>query len=78
MHAAYFRPGGVSFDIPRGLLSDIYLFTEQFFWRLDEIESLLTNNRIWRQRLVNIGTVSLNQALKYSFTGPLVRGSGFA
>jgi len=46
MHAAYFRPGGVAFDLPLGLLNDIYLFTKQFNSRIDEIEELLTNNRI--------------------------------
>lgn len=46
MHAAYIRPGGVSQDIPSGLLSDIYLFVEQFYYRIDEIRDLLTNNRI--------------------------------
>ena len=78
MHAAFFRPGGISQDIPLGLLSDIYHFIHQFHWRLEEIEGLLTNNRVWKQRLVDIGIVSLNQALRYSFTGPLLRGSGFA
>lgn len=78
MHAAFFRPGGVSLDLPIGLLSDIYYFIHQFNWRLEEIESLLTNNRIWKQRLVDIGIISLNKALKYSFTGPLLRGCGFS
>src|SRR6056300_1843329 len=54
MHAAYFRPGGVTQDIPAGLLQDIYLFIDQFASRIDEIEEMLTNNRIWKQRLVNI------------------------
>jgi NADH dehydrogenase (ubiquinone) Fe-S protein 2 len=46
MHAAYIRPGGVSLDLPLGLLGDIYLFQKQFEGRLDEIEALLTQNRI--------------------------------
>jgi NADH dehydrogenase (ubiquinone) Fe-S protein 2 len=46
MHAAYFRPGGVQFDLPIGLLNDIYFFIEQFTSRINEIEELLTNNRI--------------------------------
>jgi len=46
MHAFYIRPGGVSYDIPAGLLSDIYLFISKFSYRIDEIEELLTNNRI--------------------------------
>ena len=52
MHAAYFRPGGVSMDIPAGLLNDIFLFAEQFNIRLLEVEEMLTENRIWKQRLV--------------------------
>ena len=58
MHAAYFRPGGVSQDLPLGMLEDIYTFAEQFGTRLDEIEELLTDNRIWKQRLIDIGVVS--------------------
>jgi NADH dehydrogenase (ubiquinone) Fe-S protein 2 len=58
MHAAYIRPGGVSFDIPNNFLNNVYLFITQFSGRLDEIEELLTNNRIWHQRLKNIGVVS--------------------
>lgn len=59
MHAAYIRPGGVSEDLPLGLLDDIYSFISAFSQRILEIEELLTNNRIWKQRLVNIGVVSL-------------------
>jgi NADH:ubiquinone oxidoreductase subunit D len=62
MHAAYFRPGGVAIDIPKGLLDDIYFFTRQFSSRIDEIEELLTENRIWKQRLINIGCVTKLQA----------------
>ena len=76
MHASYFRPGGVAYDLPLGLLDDIYIFIKQFSFRLDEIEELLTNNRIWKQRLVNIGIVSLDDALSMGFTGVLLRGSG--
>jgi len=59
MHAAYIRPGGVAQDLPCGLISDIYTFIDQFASRVDEIEEMLTNNRIWKQRLVNIGIVSV-------------------
>lgn len=76
MHAAYIRPGGVSQDIPIGLLQDIYKFCRQFFNRLDEIEELLTNNRIWKQRLVDVGRVSALDALNWGFSGPMLRGSG--
>jgi NADH dehydrogenase (ubiquinone) Fe-S protein 2 len=76
MHAAYLRPGGVSQDIPLGLLDDIYLFIAQFGIRLDEIETMLTNNRIWKQRLVDIGIVSAKEALDWGFSGVMLRGSG--
>jgi NADH dehydrogenase (ubiquinone) Fe-S protein 2 len=76
MHAAYFRPGGVAQDLPLGLLDDIYFFIENFQDRLAELHAVLTTNRIWRQRLVNIGIVSAKDALSYSFSGPMLRGSG--
>ena len=63
MHASYFRPGGVNQDLPLGLLNDIFIFINQFGSRLDEIEELLTNNRIWKQRLVDVGRVTLKDAL---------------
>jgi len=76
MHAAYFRPGGVNTDLPLGLVEDIYSFCEQFRTRLDEIEELLTGNRIWKERLVDIGIVSGADALSNGFTGVMLRGSG--
>jgi NADH dehydrogenase (ubiquinone) Fe-S protein 2 len=76
IHASYIRPGGVSIDLPLGLLDDIYTFTSQFSTRLDEIEEILTNNRIWKQRLVNIGTVTAKNALILGFSGVILRGSG--
>ncbi|KAJ1617159.1 nife hydrogenase-like protein [Pavlovales sp. CCMP2436] len=76
MHAAYIRPGGVAMDMPIGLCDDIFRFCEQFSGRLDEVEELLTNNRIWKQRLVDIGTVSAADALNWGFTGVMLRGSG--
>lgn len=76
MHAAYFRPGGVAQDLPVGLLSDIHTFISQFSYRLDEIEELLTENRIWKQRLVDIGIVSSDTVKKYGLTGVMARGSG--
>lgn len=78
MHAAYVRPGGVAFDLPKGLLNDINIFTNQFVFRLDEIEELLTCNRIWKQRLVDIGIVSADTAETYGFSGVMLRGSGVA
>ena len=77
-HSAYFRPGGVGRDIPAGLLEDISAFVEQFPKYLDDAESLLTENRIFRQRMVDIGVVSPEQALDWGFTGPMLRGSGVA
>ena len=76
MHSAYFRPGGVHTDLPKGLLTDIYIFKEQFKLRLLEIEEMLTENRIWKQRLVDIGVVSLSQAQDWGFSGVMLRGSG--
>ena len=76
MHAAYFRPGGVSVDIPHGLLNDIFIFCEQFKIRLLEMEELLTTNRIWKQRLVDIGVVTVKNAYDWGFSGVMLRGSG--
>merc|ERR1719378_193263 len=77
MHAAYVRPGGVALDLPIGLMDDIHHFISHFAARVDEVEELLTNNRIWKQRLVDIGVVSMQQALDYGFSGVMLRGSGF-
>jgi NADH dehydrogenase (ubiquinone) Fe-S protein 2 len=76
MHTAYVRPGGVSQDIPLGLLDDIYIFAEQFGTRVDEMEEMLTTNRIWKQRLVDIGVVTAKEATDWGFSGVLLRGSG--
>jgi NADH dehydrogenase (ubiquinone) Fe-S protein 2 len=76
MHAAYIRPGGVASDLPLGFLDDVYLFIKQFASRLDEIEELLTSNRIWLNRLIDIGIVTKNQALNWGFSGVMCRASG--
>lgn len=76
MHASYFRPGGVQVDIPKGLLDDIYMFVEQFTLRLTEMEDMLTENRIWKQRLVDIGVVTAQDACQWGFSGVMLRGSG--
>jgi len=76
LHAAYIRPGGVSLDLPIGILDDIFLFCNKFIDRLDEIEEMLTSNRIWKERLVDIGVVSSENALEWGFSGVLLRGSG--
>lgn len=78
MHAAYIRPGGVSADIPLGFLDDLYIFTTQFNNRLDEIEEMLTGNRIWKERLVDIGVVTAKDAVEWGFSGVMLRGSGIA
>jgi len=78
MHAAYIRPGGVSLDLPIGLLDDIYTFTQQFSIRIDEMEEMLTNNRIWKQRLVDIGVVHAKDAYAWGFSGVMLRGSGIS
>ena len=78
MHAAYIRPGGVTQDLPLGLCEDIFRFSQQFASRIDEMEEMLTNNRIWKQRLVNIGVVTANQALDWGFSGVMLRASGIA
>jgi len=76
MHSAYIRPGGVSLDIPISLLDDIAIFAEQFSTRIDEMEEMLTTNRIWKQRLINVGVVTLQSAKDWGFSGVLLRGSG--
>lgn len=76
LHAAYIRPCGVSKDISKGLLYDIHKFILQFSSRIDEIEELLTKNRIWKQRLLNIGIVSKKSALSFGLSGVILRSSG--
>ena len=78
MHAAYIRPGGVHQDLPAGLTDRIGDFIEAFPKRIDEIEALLTENRIWKQRTVDIGVVTPEQAMDWGFSGPMLRGSGVA
>ena len=78
IHAAYFRPGGVYLDVPDGLLSDIYDFSKLFKQRLDEVEEMLTGNRIWKNRLIGVGVVDYKTALGFGFSGPMLRGSGVA
>ena len=76
LHAAYFRPGGVHRDLPAGLLDDVTGFCEHFPSIIDDIESLLTENRIFRQRTVDVGIVTKDDALDWGFSGPMLRGSG--
>ncbi|MFN7186111.1 MAG: NADH-quinone oxidoreductase subunit D, partial [Alphaproteobacteria bacterium] len=77
-HSAYIRPGGVHQDIPAGLEDDIAKFVRGFGQIIDDVEGLLTENRIWKQRTVDVGVVSREDALAWGFSGPMLRGSGVA
>jgi len=76
MHAAYFRPGGVHQDLPTGLAEDIQAWTESFPKVLDEMEGLVATNRIFKQRNVDIGVISAEDAIAWGFSGPCIRASG--
>lgn len=76
MHANYVRPGGVSYDLPVGLINDIHKFTEQFASRIDEMEELLTENRIWKQRLIDVGTINYRKAQDLGLNGVMLRSTG--
>ncbi len=78
LHANYFRAGGVHKDLPIGLDEDIFKFCEKFPKIIDDLETLLTDNRIFKQRNVDIGIVTKQDALDYSFSGVMIRGSGVA
>ncbi len=77
-HSAYIRPGGVHQDIPAGMEDDIARFCDGFLKVLDDTDDLVTENRIWKQRTVDIGVVTPEAALAWGFSGPMIRGSGFA
>ena len=76
MHAMYFRPGGVHQDLPPALINDMLNWCDQFPQKLKDIETLLTENRIFKQRNVNIGVVSQQDCYDWGFSGVMVRGSG--
>ena len=78
MHAAFIRPGGIHQDIPQQLIDDIGIFCDHHNRVLDDIEGLLTDNRIFKQRNVDIGVVSLKECFEWGFSGVMVRGSGAA
>ena len=78
MHAAFVRPGGIHQDIPQQLIDDIGIFCDHHNKVLDDIEGLLTDNRIFKQRNVDIGVVSLKECFEWGFSGVMVRGSGAA
>jgi NADH-quinone oxidoreductase subunit D len=76
LHSAYFRPGGVHQDLPAGMTEDILAWADQFPRVLDAIEKLLTDNRIFKQRTVDIGVISADDAVAWGLTGPMIRASG--
>ena len=76
MHANYVRPGGVAWDLPLGMLDDIYDWAIKFPQRIDELEDVLTENRIWKARTIDIGIVNASDALNWGFSGVMLRGSG--
>ena len=76
MHMGYFRPGGVAFDLPAGLTDDIQAWAESFPQAIDDMETLLTENRIFMQRTVDIGAITAEQAFDWAFTGPNLRAAG--
>lgn len=78
LHAAYFRPGGVHQDLPPDLLGDIKIFADKLPAMLDDMENVLTENRIFKQRSVDIGVISAEDALDWGFSGPVLRASGLA
>lgn len=78
LHMNYFRPGGVSLDMPAGLADDIWAWTEEFPKCIDDLEELLTENRIFKQRSVDVGVIDAAQALDWGFSGPCLRASGVA
>ena len=77
-HSNYFRPGGVAKDLPAGLEQKIADWATEFPKFIDDMEALLTGNRIWKQRTVDIGVISAEDALAWGFSGPSLRGSGVA
>ncbi|KAI9270576.1 NADH-ubiquinone oxidoreductase [Phascolomyces articulosus] len=77
LHTAYVRPGGVASDIPIGLLDDIHDWALQFGDRIDEVEEMLSGNRIWQIRTERVGVVTTKEAQDWGFSGVMVRGSGF-
>ena len=78
LHACYFRPGGVQLDLPLGLIFDIYIFITQFNTKLIELQEMLNANRIWQQRLIDVGIVNFKMAQNLGFSGVMLRGSGVA
>ena len=78
LHANYFRPGGVAFDMPPGLADDMGEWVDNLPKAIDDLDTLLTDNRIFKQRTVDIGVASKEEAIDWGFSGPMLRGSGVA
>ena len=78
LHAAYYRVGGVHQDLPLNLIEEIEEWLSGFGKIIDDIETLLSDNRIFKQRTVDVGVVTPEEALNWGFTGPMLRGSGIA
>ncbi|MCK6454595.1 MAG: NADH-quinone oxidoreductase subunit D [Alphaproteobacteria bacterium] len=78
LHANYFRPGGVHQDLPAGLIDDIHKYCDRLLKAVDDLETLLTENRIFKQRTVDIGVCSAADAMDWGFSGPMLRASGIA
>lgn len=76
MHANFIRPGKLAFDIPENFLVDIEIFLRKFKWKINEFEELLTNSRIWKQRLLGVGVITAKKALDFGFSGVMLRSTG--
>ncbi|KAK2174683.1 hypothetical protein NP493_781g02001 [Ridgeia piscesae] len=76
MHAAYIRPGGVDRDLPLGVMDNIYEWISKYGQRLDEVDEVLSGNRIWIERTKDVGVISAEDAINYGFSGVMLRGSG--
>ncbi|KAK9504747.1 hypothetical protein O3M35_008939 [Rhynocoris fuscipes] len=76
MHCNYFRPGGVAQDIPIGFAEDLYDFCQKYMERLDEVEDVVTENRIWKERTIGVGVISAEQAVSHACSGVVLRASG--
>jgi NADH dehydrogenase (ubiquinone) Fe-S protein 2 len=76
LHSCFIRPGGISHDLPLGFIEDVASFINQFYVRIDELNDILSSNRIWKTRLINIGIINKKEALDNGFSGVMLRGSG--
>ena len=77
LHANFIRPGGVTYDLSDEILTDIWIIMEDILYNIEQLEIVLHSNRIWKQRLINIGIVTSSMALNYGFSGVMLRGSGY-